>query len=71
MEKNIKQIFFVGVFPHPKRFIVDIPIMVIINEFSNECGIEDDEIDAYAPRSDRIAKGEPCREKCSRQAHEY
>ena len=41
MKENIEQIILVGVFPHPERFIVNIPIMIIINKFSDERGVKD------------------------------
>ena len=39
MEENIEQVFLVGVFSHPEGFIVDIPIMIIIDELPDERGI--------------------------------
>ena len=39
MEENIEQVLLVSVFSHPERFIVDIPIMIIIDELPDERGI--------------------------------
>ena len=70
MEKNIQQIFFICVFSHPKRFVVDIPIVVKIDQLSDKSCVQDGKIDADFGSAEIVSHREPFREKCTGKTYQ-
>ena len=71
MEENIEQVLLVRVLPHPKCFVVNVPVMVIENQFPDKRRVQNGKIDRNAHGAHLVARGEPIGQKRAGQADEH